>query len=129
MLEIFMGQCAPNAAFLSISSLNEPADPGADPDDPGAEEEVIDRFADPEVDIEADLIRLEALAAITPPVRAFVAGLSPLLRCVALRRFWEDQSQIEIAAALGVSRSAICHAVRRLERQGRRQLAGLAAFI
>jgi len=62
-------------------------------------------------------------------VRRFVAGLSPYLRCVALRLFWEDQSQTEIAAALGVSRSAICHAVRRLEKRGRRQLASLAAFI
>jgi DNA-directed RNA polymerase specialized sigma24 family protein len=129
MLEIYMGQCAPNAGVLPVSSLNVPVDPDPDPDVFRDDEDVLDRLVDPTVDIEADLIRLEALAVITPRVQAFVAGLSPYLRCVALRLFWEEQSQVEIAAAFGVGRSAICHAVRRLERQGRRALAGLDIYV
>ena len=129
MLEIYMGQCAPNAGVLPVSSLNAPAQPDRDTDAFRDDEEVLDRLVDPAVDIEADLIRLEALAVILPRVQAFIAGLSPYLRCVALRLFWENQTQVEIAAAFGVSRSAICHAVRRLERQGRRALADLEIYV
>jgi DNA-directed RNA polymerase specialized sigma24 family protein len=125
MLDVFMGQCAPNAAFLPISSLNEPVDVGTENavDDVA---EVIDQLTDPADSVEIDMINRETRAAAECRVRAFVAGLSPYLRCVALRLYWEEQSQSEIAVALGRSRSAICHAVRRLERLGRRDLADLA---
>lgn len=128
MLDVFMGQCAPNAAFLPISSLNEPANDADEPSDADAPE-VIDQLAAPVGTVEMNLIESETLAEITARVQAFVARLSPRLRCVALRIYWGGQSQTEIAAALGVTRSAICHAARRLERLGRSELADLATHI
>lgn len=124
MLDVFMGQCAPNAAFLPISSLNEPVDlPGYETVDDVPE--IVDHLIDPTDTVETEMIAREARVEMTARVRDFVLNLSPNLRCVALRLFWEGQSQTEIAVAMGVTRSAVCHAVRRLERLGRRELSDL----
>jgi len=121
MLDVFMGQCARNAAYFDVTSLNELADlPDADAQQSGLE--LIDLVVDPLADVEAPVLADEAQLL----VRDFLVQLPPVLRCIAFRHFWLEQSQAEIAKDLGVTRSAICHGLSRVFRTGRRALAGLA---
>ena len=122
MLAEFMGQCAPNAALLSISSLNEPA-PSQDDGDSFNDQEVGDCIADPTIDIESDFARQQLIKM----VRRFVYGLSPQLRCIVFRHHALGHTQTQIAHDLGVTRPAICHAIRRVHRLGYTQLAPLVA--
>ncbi len=52
-------------------------------------------------------------------VEEFVNTLPPQLRLITDRFYWHGESQTQIAGDLGVTRSAVCHALRRVERRGR----------
>jgi DNA-directed RNA polymerase specialized sigma24 family protein len=117
MLDIFVAQCANDAAYFEPTSLNETVavDGGSD----GEICEIVDLIADPLADFEADILEAES----TGLVWSFMENLNPTLRCIALRRYYLDQSHLEIAGELGVTRSAISHALRRIHRLGRMALA------
>ena len=114
MLTDFWDQCAPDAGLRPVSSLNELST--AEQDDDSAPPEIGDCIADPTVDLEAELSKKQLLAL----VRQFVAGLSPNLRCIVVRHYLLGHSQAKIAEDLGVTRSAVCHALRRVHKLGYR---------
>lgn len=118
MLHAFMGQCVPCAAFLPVLSLNEPVASNELDDADDASEEVVDRVADPTPNVEEDLHHKQLIAS----VRGFVRGLSPNLRKIVILHYWLGYSQSEIAVMLGVTRSAVCHALNRVNRLGREHL-------
>lgn len=64
-----------------------------------------------------------ATAELSSAVREFVAGLPGNLSEIAIRHYWLNQSQVEIATDLGLSRSAICHALARVHKLGRKVFA------
>lgn len=119
MYYAFMGQCSALAAYLPVGSLNAPAPLGAD--DPDGQE-VVDRIEDPTAPTEADMHR----AMMVREVRAFVANLASPLREAAIRHYWCNQSETEIARELGLTQSAIAHRLRKVKRLGR-QFFGLAS--
>lgn len=112
MNPLFMGQCAPNAAYLAVSSLNYEV--RIDSDDHLME--VGDLIADPTPNQEAVMENNQ----LRDRVRRFVCSLNPHLSCIAIRHYWLDQNQSEIADSLGVSRSAVCHAIRRINELAKR---------
>ena len=110
----FMGQCVAVAAFLPLTSLNEPlADEGAEGD--ALESEIVDQLVDPDAPSENDL----GFAILMKRLPEFMATLPPNLHHITHCYFWLGQTQTEIAAALGVTQSAIAHALRRVTRLGR----------
>jgi len=116
MLKDYWGHCAPDAAFHPVSSLNETATP----DEFGVTEtcEIGDLIVDPSVDIHGDLERKQ----ICSLVRRFVLSLSRNLQCIVVRHYVFGHKQSKIADDLGVSRSAVCHALKRVNRLGLRYL-------
>ena len=116
MLDGFMGKCSPNSALLPIKSLNEivPTDDGTD-----LHVEIGDTIIDPSPSVEEKIDTEREIKLL----HQFVQGLSPSLRCIALRSYWKGHSNVEIARDLGVDPSAISHALRRIRRLGFRKLA------
>ena len=122
MLQDFMEHCCPNAPFREIVSLNQLIAPSDFSDDEPTE--VGDLIADPAPSVEDKL----HAASIEKHLRDFVGNLSPHLRCIAFRHFWLDQNQTEIASDLGVTRSAVCHAVRRIQKLGHKYMNPVVAL-
>jgi RNA polymerase sigma factor (sigma-70 family) len=50
----------------------------------------------------------------------FMEELSPSTREIVHRHFWLDESQSDIAKRLGISRSAVCHALAAAYKKGRK---------
>jgi RNA polymerase sigma factor (sigma-70 family) len=100
-------------AFAPVLSLDELL---AGPDD-----EIGPRFELPDESPSAEnlLVQLESIAA----VERFLARLSPRDREIITRLFWNDETQTQVAASLGVSKMAICKALARICRQARIYLA------
>lgn len=97
------------AAFFEIGSLDELTH---DQDDDLAA--VIETIPDASPDVETGYIEREQLEQVP----RFLASLPPRLRDIVYRHYWLDQSQAEIADALGVTRSAVCHALAKVKRLG-----------
>jgi DNA-directed RNA polymerase specialized sigma24 family protein len=74
---------------------------------------------DPALSVDALMERAQAFQAVS----RFVHGLPPRDRDMVRRFFWEDETQTQIAARLGVSKMAISKAMGRIAEQGRRALA------
>lgn len=115
MLYEHMGQCVAVAAYLPIESLNEPV-AANDDDDPG--EDRIDTLPDPAFtgeDAMADEMRHRQ-------VRRFVEDLPERLKTIVVRHYWLGDLQEDIANDLGVTASAVSHAIRKVHRLGREAL-------
>lgn len=112
MMDIFVAQCASNAAYFEPTSLNETVSVVGSGHDEICD--IIDLIADPFSDFEAKILEAESTAL----VRSFLETLNPTLRCIAVRCYFLDQSHLEIANELGVTRSAISHALRRIHKLG-----------
>ena len=110
MLHIFMGKCSPFQACLPIASLNESLEDGD-----GFTVEVIDTIVDPRSQDHFSSFTNDNLI----DARAFVTSLPARLQDIAHRTYWLNQSQDEIATELGVTRSAICHALAKIHTLGR----------
>jgi DNA-directed RNA polymerase specialized sigma24 family protein len=107
--------CASHASLvpvLSLDALEELA--------PGSGVEFVNEHH-PTEDALATLLYEETLVELSQ----FVISLSPRLRDIVRRHYWQEQSQVEIAEALGVTRSAICHALAKIADLGR-QYFGIA---
>src|SRR4051812_20137166 len=103
MLDCYMGQCASDAAFRPISSLNAAIELSQ-----GSEfRELIDIVHSYELNVDEQVIQAELASRL----QLFVQSLPTDLRKIARAHFWENQSQADIARAAGVTRSAVCHAV------------------
>jgi len=113
----FLAHCADSYAYLPISSLDE-----AFEDEEGNVSFVVDNIPDPAPGIEEHLHQRQLRVAL----KRFVVELSPHLRCIVIRHYWFGQSQSEIAKYLGTTRSAVCHALRRVHKLGFRKLNLLA---
>lgn len=111
MLDCYMGQCAHDAAFWPEISLNSPMSVPGDADPL----ELIDNVPSLDPNAEEQSIRSELLARLPQ----FLAWLPPDLRDLAVDHFFMDRSQTDIALSRGVTRSAVCHAVRRIVTLGR----------
>jgi RNA polymerase sigma factor (sigma-70 family) len=111
MLHVFMGQCLASAALLPISSLNAPPLPGSPPGQREVGEAIVDPIAPSEGAIVSSLMAAK--------VRAFVETLPPRTREVVVRYYWDEERQEDIAHDLGISQSAVAHALRRAHAMGR----------
>jgi DNA-directed RNA polymerase specialized sigma24 family protein len=117
MKYIFIGQCLADAALLPMISLNEPIQKSLATLRAGtADLTVGDVVRDPEAPDEATILTTMTLAKLP----AFLDTLSPTLRAITHAYYWLGQTQAEIAVALGVTQSAIAHALARVHRLGRR---------
>ncbi len=117
MNEHFLALCADSFAYRDVTSTDDFI-----VNDDGSSIRVIDGIVDPSPSIE-DAIQE---AQLTEAVKRFVLSLSPQLRCIVLRHFWFGESQSDIASSIGTSRSAVCHALRRVYKLGFRELSPLA---
>jgi RNA polymerase sigma factor (sigma-70 family) len=101
---------------LSLDSISSPA--GHD----GETEpfEVLDPSDDPREQLE----ELE----LTEAAAQFVRSLSPKQARLVTALYWEGRTQSDIARELGVSRTAVSKAVRKIERAGRTRLADFKRF-
>ena len=116
MLEVYLASCTPESAYLAETSLNEIVDyENADGESLVEVGELVPDLS-PSID---ELIEQEELGE---QVNTFVSQLKPSLRCIAWRRYWQDQPSVDIARDMGVSPSAISHALRRINELGRRSL-------
>lgn len=101
-------------AFAPVLSLDELA---ADLEDDAGQIAYIltdpDPLADERLELEQDL----------KAVNAFVASLSPRDQEIVRRIFWDDESQTEVAARIGISKMAVSKAVARIYERGRGALA------
>jgi DNA-directed RNA polymerase sigma subunit (sigma70/sigma32) len=111
MLSVYLDQCAPIAAYLDVTSLNAPIESDVEGVD---DVEIIDTLPDLSPTPEDGLISQQ----LKGKLRAFVASLSPRLAEIVRRHYWLDQNQSDIAADLGVTRSAVCHALASVNRKG-----------
>lgn len=109
----FLAHCADSYAYAATVSLDEQV---ADQD--GRVLTTGDMVIDPSPSVEVALNEVQ----LSREVRKFVLGLSPALRCIVVRHYWLGQSQTDIARALGVTRSAINHALARVYQLGFRLL-------
>jgi DNA-directed RNA polymerase specialized sigma24 family protein len=66
-------------------------------------------------DVEAEFCERDMLSRLAQ----FVDTLPPRLKTIALRHYWGDETQSEIARSLGVQRSAVCHSLRKIAEHGR----------
>lgn len=105
MLEVYYPYCLPFSAFLEISSLNEPVDCSDECEDLVLE--VIDTLPDLTQDTESDYIHNEALRR----VKQYFDSLPSRMRMIVSLYFWEEMSQPDIAAYLGISQSAVSQAI------------------
>ena len=110
MLQAYMGQCAATAAFGPITSLNAPI-----PFEDDFRVEVGDLIPDLADDAECLAIK-NNLIALVPD---FLQTLTERQREIVVRYFWDGETQAEIASALGVTTSAISHALKNIAVQGR----------
>ena len=101
MLELYLGECAPHAAFVDVTSLNTPLPPSSDAT--GLHLEIIDTVPCPLPNPEQELEHHD----LTTKVRDFVETLPAPLRIVIEMHFWRDCTQSEIAAELKISQSAV----------------------
>lgn len=60
---------------------------------------------------------------LSAAVQHFISSLNDREREIAMRLFWDDESQAEIGRSLGVSRMAICKVTNKLLARGRTALA------
>jgi DNA-directed RNA polymerase specialized sigma24 family protein len=117
MLFVWMGKCAPIDPYLPFRSLNEPVEAVAEEgDDPDAEEELVDRIADPTVDVEAEAARRQLLRRLPK----FMNSLPERLKEVARRHYWGGMSAIELAQARSVDRSTVHRDLNEISRLGRK---------
>lgn len=112
MLSVYLDQCAPISAYLPVSSLNDVINPEADL---GFEVEVIETLPDLTVDLEAECCTRQNAAKAA----AFIRALPRPLASIVIRHYWHGETQTEIAEDLGVTRSAISHALSKVNRLGR----------
>jgi DNA-directed RNA polymerase specialized sigma24 family protein len=117
MKYIFIGQCLADAALLPMISLSEPVQKtlatvrGGTADLP-----IGDLVPDLEAPDETSILTKMTLAKLP----AFLDTLSPPLRTITHAYYWLGKTQAEIAAAMGVTQSAIAHALARVHQLGRR---------
>lgn len=78
-----------------------------------------DCFVDPAPFPDALIERRQAVDA----VGAFIKTLSTREREIVRRIFWDDETQTTVAADFGTSKMAICKAVARISREGKKTLA------
>lgn len=106
----FMGRCSHVQGFLPVASLNERLEYGDD----GEAIELVETVTDPKYDFPDDTFSRDNVV----DARAFVRALPDRLRDIAYRYYWRDQSHSEIAAELGVTRTAIVHAIAKINGLG-----------
>lgn len=115
MKHIFIGQCLADAAFLPMLSLNDPVERShyglAEPPD-----EVGDLIADPEARDVAAILEGVLLARIP----AFLDSLPERPRYIVHNLYWLKRTQDALAEELGITQSAVAHALARAHRLGRR---------
>lgn len=105
-----INSCASHAALipvLSLDSIEELA--------PGQGFKFVDENCAVE-DSLAVLLSEEMRSQVTH----FVHSLPPRLQSMARRHYWLEQSQLQIADDLGVTRSAVCHALAKINSLGRK---------
>ena len=104
--------CSPVQHPLSLDELLTSGH-SADDDDALARS-IADRVFDAAEQLEAD----EAANAVL----SFVRSLRPREQQIVYRIFWLGETQASVARAFGVSRMAICKALKRISELGRAQL-------
>ncbi|WP_340646342.1 hypothetical protein [Phenylobacterium sp.] len=115
MLYEYLGRCVAVAAFLPIESLNECL--AVNDGDPS--EDLIDTLSDPSFEGEDDMI----VELQRRQIRKFVSQLPDRLKTIVIRHYWLGDRQEDIANDLGVTQSAISHAIGKVHRLGRQSLA------
>ena len=102
--------CASRASLVTDVSLDL-----LDEQEPGLGFRFVDENC-PVADVATQVADDEVAAGIA----RFVDSLPTRLRDIVHRHYWLGQSQTEIAEDLGVTRSAVCHAIGKVTRLGRR---------
>lgn len=115
MLYEYLGRCVAVAAYLPVESLNQCV---AD-NDTDLPEDLIDTLSEPSFDGEDDMIA----ELHRRQVRKFVNELPERLKTIVIRHYWLGDRQEDIANDLGVTQSAISHAIGKVHRLGREALA------
>jgi len=111
MKHIFIGQCLADAAYLPMLSLNVPVESFSN----GYPDEVGDLVADP--DVPDAVAILEGL--LLEHIPTFLESLPQHLRYIVHNRYWLKRTQTAIAVELGVTQSAVAHALARAHHLGR----------
>src|SRR3569623_310475 len=117
MKYVFILQCVTMSATMPMISLNEPlVEEARWGGEPTGDQEVGDLVADPD-GLDEDRLHDGILSKKLP---SFLEELTPRLREIVHRYYWLEHTQAEIAKDLGVTQSAVAHALRNVSRLGRR---------